>query len=62
MRKLDVYSCIKKQFGFEKYFKLNIDKDESLLSQLRYGILPLRVETGRFVGETFEKRICTLCN
>ena len=32
------------------------------MSQLRYGILPLRVETGRFVNEQREDRLCTLCN
>ncbi len=33
-----------------------------LLSQIRYGILPLRIETGRFVNENRCDRICTLCN
>ncbi len=42
---------------------LNIDRyEKSLLSQLRYGILPLRVETGRFVNEKHCDRICTFCN
>ncbi len=41
---------------------LNIDKyEKSLLSQLRYGILPLRIESGRYVNEPREERICTLC-
>ncbi len=33
-----------------------------MLSQLRYGVLPLRIETGRFVNEPRENRICTLCD
>ena len=31
-----------------------------MLCQLRMGILPLRVETGRYVGEPLETRLCTL--
>ena len=27
-----------------------------------FGILPLRIETGRYVGETPEQRVCLLCN
>ena len=47
----------------ERYLLLNIDKyEKSLLSQLRYGILPLRIETGRYINEKREERICTLCN
>ncbi len=42
---------------------MNIDRyEKSLVSQLRYGILPLRVETGRFIGEKHNDRTCTLCN
>ncbi len=63
MAKLDVYNQIKTSFGVEKYLLLNLERYErSLLSQLRYGILPLRVETGRFVGETHDNRTCVLCN
>ena len=52
MSKLDVYCSIKTEFGVEKYLELNIPKyEKSLLSQLRYGVLPLRIETGRFVNE-----------
>jgi hypothetical protein len=43
--------------------KLNLRKYErSLLSQFRCGILPLRVETGRYVGEPVETRLCKFCN
>ena len=63
MAKLDLYREIKPTFGVEKYLTLNIDRyEKALLSQLRYGILPLRVETGRFVGEKHTDRICTLCD
>ncbi len=60
--KLKLYESIKQEFGIEKYLLLNIDKyEKSLLSQLRYGILPLRIETGRYNNEKREERICTLC-
>ena len=32
------------------------------MAQLRCGILPLRIETGRFVGESPDERLCKLCN
>ena len=32
------------------------------MSQLRCGILPLRIETGRFLNEKYEERICKFCN
>ncbi len=63
MSKLDLYKGIKTTFGPERFLTLNIDRyEKSLLSQLRYGILPLRVETGRFVNEARCDRICKLCN
>ena len=61
--KLELYNNIKQEFGPEKYLLLNIDKyKKSLLSQLRYGILPLRLETGRFYNEKQEERVCTMCS
>ena len=63
MSKLDLYKDIKTNFGPEKFLTLNIDRyEKSLLSQLRYGILPLRIETGRFINEARCDRICKLCN
>ncbi len=45
------------------YLQLDLDRyDKSLLSQYRYGILPLEIETGRYRGLDREHRICTLCN
>ncbi len=61
--KLDVYNTIKTDFGVERYLQLNIDKyEKSLLSQVRYGILPLRVETGRFKNEPRQERLCIFCD
>ena len=36
--------------------------ERSLLAQLRLGILPLKIETGRFVNLPLENRTCTLCD
>ena len=60
--KLRTYRLYKCSFGCEKYVSLNLEKYErSLLCQFRSGILPLRIETGRYVGETQDERLCKLC-
>ena len=61
--KLDLLSKIKTEFGTEKYLQLDLDRyDKSLLSQFRYGILPLEIETGRYKNLKREQRFCTICN
>lgn len=45
------------------HVKCNMNKStRSLLSQLRCGILHLRIETGRFNRELLQDRICRMCN
>ena len=42
---------------------MNLTRGErSEMAQFRCSVLPLRVETGRFVGEQVNDRICKLCN
>ena len=61
--KLRTYANFKRNFDQEHYLKLNLSKNErSMLTQFRVGILPIRLETGRYVGESIEDRICKLCN
>ncbi len=61
--KLDLLKQIKPHFGTENYLTINIDRyDKSLLSQFRYGILPIEIETGRYRGLNRAERLCTLCN
>ena len=49
-------------FTCENYVTLNLMKSErSTLCQLRFGILPLRIETGRYIGEPAEQRLCRIC-
>ena len=32
------------------------------MCQFRSGVLPLRIETGRFIGEALNRRLCRFCN
>ena len=44
-------------------WQINIPRYErSLLSQLRYGILQLELETGRYKGNERAQRLCRICN
>ena len=33
-----------------------------MLAQLLLGVLPIHIETGRFINTKLERRLCTLCN
>ena len=49
-------------FGPEKYVTFNLTRwERSRLAQLRGGVAPLRVETGRFRRLELENRTCELC-
>lgn len=61
--KLRTYKTFKSFFQIEPYVKMNLSKSErSMMAQFRCGILPLRIETGRYVGEPKHQRICRLCD
>ena len=61
--KLRSYVTFKTEFKTEKYLLLNLSrKERSLMAQLRYGILLLRIETCRYVGESPDERLCKLCD
>ena len=60
--KLRTYSLFKNEIKTEEYILSNIPKyKRSLLCQLRIGILPLEIETGRYTRKKVEDRICKLC-
>ena len=41
----------------------NLSKSKrSLLAQLRLGVLPLAIETGRYTGKSIELRVCVVCD
>ena len=54
---------IKAKYCVESYAKINLKRNErSILAQIRCGILPLHIETGRFVRTAIEDRTCKICN
>ena len=61
--KLRVYKEMKTDYKVENYVKSFLPKKRrSLIAQTRFSILPIRVETGRFVAEPLEARLCNLCD
>ena len=61
--KLRTYRSFKTDMKVATYLKCNLPKfQRSLISQLRFGILPIRIETGRFVGLDENEQICEMCN
>ena len=60
--KLRTYVLFKSTYSTENYVKALLSKRlRSVLAQFRSGILPLKVETGRFIGTPIELRLCELC-
>ena len=61
--KLNIYKKIKLNSKPSSHLFLRMSKyRRSIITQLRLGILPLRVETGRFLQERHSERICKLCD
>ena len=61
--KLRMYNITKTSPYTELYLKYNMySKNRSMLAQLRFGILPIAMETGRYRGLSVENRICLCCN
>ena len=59
---LRTYATFKKEYETETFIEINLTSQRSYMAQFRCGILPLRMETGRFVGEEIEDRVCNLRN
>jgi hypothetical protein len=61
--KLRLYKTFKQEFKTETYVLSNINRSErSFFAQLRFGILPIHIETGRFTRKPLEERTCKICN
>ncbi len=61
--KLYILASIKTELGVEPFVRLNISRYErSILAQLRYGILQIQLETGRYSNEKRENRLCKICS
>ena len=60
--KLRTYIKYKTSIGVESYVSNFYNrKSRSLMAQFRCGILPLHVETGRYVNLDADERICEFC-
>ena len=60
--KLRFYRVFKSVLEVERYVLLNLETSHrSVLAQLRFGILPLTIETGRFRNIPAEERYCPFC-
>lgn len=60
--KLRTYKLFKNDFITEKYVHINNRQNRSVLAQFRLGVLPLRIETGRWYnGIDLENRTCEIC-
>jgi hypothetical protein len=61
--KLRFYRQFKSTLSLENYVKFNLTSSQrSVTAQLRAGVLPLHIETGRFRNTRVEDRLCNLCN
>jgi len=61
--KLRTYKSFKAIYKAEPYVLSFMSRSQrSVISQLRSGILPLAIETGRWNNVTLEERLCKLCN
>ena len=61
--KLRTYIRLKDNLKTANYVKTHLSGGErSVLAQIRCGILPLHIETGRFNNTPLEERLCTMCN
>lgn len=57
-----MYESIKTHFKTEDYIELNILKSQrSTITQFRFGILPIKIEMGRYKREPIDERICNFC-
>ena len=61
--KLHLFRQIKSYYAVEKYVFDNINFSlRSCIAQLRFGILPLTVETSRFTGIKRDDQVCPICD
>ncbi len=60
--KLRTYVTFKEDTKVAAHINCNLSKHEiSLISQIRLGILPIRIETGRYTNTNVAERKCLLC-
>ena len=60
--KIRTYIHFRQSLDTEEYVKYNLSRNErSFMAQIRLGILPLKIETGRFENLVPELRLCEFC-
>ena len=61
--KLQTYIQIKDEYKCENYVSMNLSRSiRSYIAQIRYGVLPLHIETGRYSNLKVEERLCKVCD
>ena len=61
--KLRFYLNFKTELYVEPYVKYNVRRVErSVYAQIRLGMLPLHIETGRYLNTPLDQRICRMCD
>jgi hypothetical protein len=61
--KLRTYRSFKFENDLERYVSMFLIKPHrSNLAQFRLGVFPITIETGRYLREKLEERICVICN
>ena len=61
--KLRLYKCVKSDFEPEQYCKLILPpRHRSAFSKFRFGVAPIRIETGRYEGLSIDERLCPFCD
>ena len=59
--KLRTFAFFRELIEHEDYAKKYSKNKSSIFCQLRFGILPLEIELGRYVRTNVSERICKLC-
>ncbi len=60
--KLRTYVKYKIDYKTEDYIRIRLGSiHRAILAEFRSGILPLRIETGRWKNENIEERVCLVC-
>ena len=62
MPKLRTYQTLKSDFCTETYVKVLPPSTRSVIAQMRCGVFPLSLETGRWRGVALENRLCRACS
>ena len=61
--KLRTYIQIKDEYKCENYVAMNLSRSlRSYIAQIRCGVLPLHIETGRYCNLKVEERLCKVCD